>query len=119
MHVRRSPTARWTSAAATAESTPPESAQSASPAEPVAGAWACTRSRISATVPSMKFAGVQVGLAPAIPRTKLRRTSRPRGVWTTSGWNWMPYRWRGGGGGAGEGGGGGGGGGREGRRRGG
>ena len=28
------------------------------------------------------------------PVTKLRRTSRPRGVWTTSGWNWMPYRFR-------------------------
>ncbi len=28
----------------------------------------------------MKLAGVQVACAPAIPRTKLRRTSRPRGV---------------------------------------
>ena len=26
--------------------------------------------------------------------TKLRRMSLPRGVWTTSGWNWMPYRLR-------------------------
>jgi hypothetical protein len=42
----------------------------------------------------MKLAGVHVGLAPAIPTTKLRSTSRPRGVWTTSGWNWMPYRLR-------------------------
>ena len=42
----------------------------------------------------MKLAGVQVGRAPAMPTTKLRRTSRPRGVWTTSGWNWMPYRLR-------------------------
>ena len=31
----------------------------------------------------------------AIPVTKLRRTSLPRGVWTTSGWNWMPYRFGG------------------------
>ena len=30
----------------------------------------------------------------AMPTTKLRSTSRPRGVWTTSGWNWMPYRFR-------------------------
>ena len=57
-------------------------------------ACASTRSRISATVDSMKLAGVQVGAAPAMPMTKLRRTSRPRGVWTTSGWNWIPYRLR-------------------------
>ena len=63
-----------------------------SPSEPVALARALTRSRIPATVCSMKLAGVQVGEAPAIPSTKLRRTSRPAGVWTTSGWNWMPYR---------------------------
>ena len=65
-----------------------------SPSEPVAAAWASTRSRISATVVSMKLAAVQVGATPAMPTTKLRRTSRPRGVWTTSGWNWMPYRLR-------------------------
>ena len=35
MQVSRSPTARWTSAAATAESTPPDSAQMTSPSEPV------------------------------------------------------------------------------------
>ncbi|MBP1705305.1 MAG: Bacterial Ig-like domain (group 3), partial [Chloroflexi bacterium] len=39
----------------------------------------------------MKLAGVHVGRAPAIPVTKLRRMSRPCGVWTTSGWNWIPY----------------------------
>ena len=65
-----------------------------SPSEPVALAWASTRSRMSATVVSMKLPAVQVGETPAIPTTKLRRTSRPRGVWTTSGWNWMPYRLR-------------------------
>ena len=64
------------------------------PSEPVAAAWASTRSRISATVCSMKLAGVHVGEAPAMPTTKLRRTSRPCGVWTTSGWNWIPYRFR-------------------------
>ena len=47
---------------------------------------------MSATVVSMKLAAVQVGAISAMPTTKLRRTSRPRGVWTTSGWNWMPYR---------------------------
>ena len=35
MQVSRSPTARWTSAAATAESTPPDSAQMTLPSEPV------------------------------------------------------------------------------------
>ena len=90
MQVSRSPTARWTSAAATAESTPPDSAQITSPSEPVAAAWRSTRSRMPATVVSMKLAAVQVGSMPAIPTTKLRSTSRPRGVWTTSGWNWMP-----------------------------
>ena len=65
-----------------------------SPSEPTSRAWASTRARISATVDSMKLAGVQVARAPAIPRTKLRRTSRPRGVWATSGWNWIPYRFR-------------------------
>ena len=57
MHVSRSPTARWTSAAATAESTPPDRAQMTFPSEPVATACRSTRSRISATVVSMKFAG--------------------------------------------------------------
>ena len=47
--------------------------------DPVSAAWASTRSRISATVDSMKFADVQAGSAPAMPRTKLRSTSRPRG----------------------------------------
>ena len=42
----------------------------------------------------MKFAAVHDGSTPAMPWTKLRRTSLPRGVCTTSGWNWMPYRLR-------------------------
>src|SRR3989304_299990 len=94
MQVSRSPTARWTSAAATAESTPPESAQMTLPSDPTSRACASTRSRISATGDSMKVAGVHVARAPAIPTTKLRRTSRPRGVWATWGWNWIPYRFR-------------------------
>ncbi len=64
MQVSRSPTARWTSAAATAESTPPDSAQMTSPSEPVSRAWASTRSRMSATVVSMKLPAVQVGATP-------------------------------------------------------
>ena len=62
------------------------------PSPPVS--WACvsTRERISLTVDSMKLAGVHVGRAPAMPRTKFRRMSRPCGVWTTSGWNWIAYR---------------------------
>ena len=62
-----------------------------SPSESVARACPSTRARISATVDSMKLAGVQVARAPAIPITKLRRMSRPRGVWPTSGWNWIAY----------------------------
>ena len=86
MQVSWSPMARCTSVAATAESTPPDSAQMTCPSP--------TRSRISATLLSMKFGGVQVWRAPAISTTKLRSTSRPIGVCTTSGWNWMPYRLR-------------------------
>ena len=34
--------------------------------------------------------GVQVPSLRQIPLTKFRRMSLPRGVWTTSGWNWSP-----------------------------
>ena len=94
MQVSRSPTARWTRLAATAESTPPDSAQITRPSPPDSRTWASTRDRISSTVDSMKLAAVQVGRAPATPITKLRSTSRPRGVCPTSGWNWIPYRRR-------------------------
>ena len=60
------------------------------PSEPVAAAWASTRTRMAATVEAMKSLVVQVARAPAMPKTKLRRMARPAGVWTTSGWNWMP-----------------------------
>ena len=79
MHVSRSPTARWTSAAATAESTPPDRAQMTLPSVPAARAWASTRSRISLTVESMKLLGVHVWVMPAMPTTKLRSTWRPAG----------------------------------------
>ena len=86
MQVSRSPTARWTSAAATAESTPPDSAQMTSPSD---------RSRPRARRPargsrrrsgSMKLAGVQVGAAPAMPDDEVAQDvparaacGRPRG----------------------------------------
>ena len=71
--IRRSPTARWTSVAATAESTPPERAHRTMPSVPAARLCSSTRRRISSTVEAMKPAGVQLGRAPAMPRTKLRR----------------------------------------------
>src|SRR4030067_82105 len=66
MHVSRSPTARCTSAAATAESTPPERAQMTLPSDPVPRACASTRALIAATVDSMKLAGVHVARARAL-----------------------------------------------------
>ncbi len=78
--LSRSPRARCTSVAATAESTPPDNAQIARPRSPaVARTWA--------TVASMKCRGVQSALAPQMPNTKLRRMLVPCCVWCTSGWN--------------------------------
>jgi len=75
--------ARCTSAAATAESTPPESPQIARWAGP-------TSSRMRRTSCSMKWPGVQSGVQPQISNRKLWRISLPRGVWATSGWNSTP-----------------------------
>ena len=77
--VSWSPTALVTSAAATAESTPPESAQStfSSP----------TCARIAATWSSMIEVLVQVGGICATWCKKLASRSWPRSVWATSGWN--------------------------------
>ena len=69
--VSRSPIARWTSAAATAESTPPDSPQIARPSP--------TCSRIAATVSSMIEAIVQPGAMPATSCRKRRSTSWPCG----------------------------------------
>ncbi len=84
--IRRSPTARWTSVAATAESTPPESAQRTLPSVPVARLCSSTRRRISSTVEAMKLAGVQVWRAPAMlddevaqDLAAVRACGRPRG----------------------------------------
>ena len=38
----------------------------------------------------MNDPGVQDGWQRQTPKRKLRKTSRPLGVCTTSGWNWMP-----------------------------
>ncbi len=72
----------WTSVAATAESTPPLRAHSTLPAP--------TRARMSLTAISMNDDGSQVPAQPQTSMRKLRRMSRPSGVCTTSGWNWMP-----------------------------
>ncbi len=82
--VSRSPSARWTISAATDESTPPDRPQIARPSP--------TCSRISATCSSMIDAGDQSPSQPQTSKRKLLRMSVPCGVWTTSGWNWMPYR---------------------------
>ena len=81
-HVSWSPTARWTRVAATAESTPPDSAQITRPAP----TWA----RMLSVASAMKEPGVQDGVHWQTVNRKLRSTSRPLGVCTTSGWNWMP-----------------------------
>ena len=75
--------ARCTRVAATALSTPPLSPQMTCPSGP-------TVSWIWATVSSMKWPGVQSPAQPQMPRTKFPRMRLPRGVCTTSGWNWMP-----------------------------
>src|SRR5207248_1827885 len=81
-HVSWSPTARCTSVAATAESTPPERAQMTRPPP--------TCARMLSVASAMNEPGVHVGVHLQTPKRKLRSTSRPLGVWTTSGWNWMP-----------------------------
>ena len=82
MQVRRSPIARCTSAAVTAESTPPERAQMT--------CLAPTSCRTRGTQASTKLSIVQSGRAPATRSTKLRRISLPSTVCVTSGWNWTP-----------------------------
>ncbi len=74
--------ARCTSAAATEESTPPESAQITRPSP--------TRSRTRRIASSTKPAMVQLPAQPHMPSAKLRSSWSPPSVWTTSGWNWTP-----------------------------
>ena len=78
----RSPIARWTSSAATLESTPPESPQIARPSP----TWARIRSICS----SITDAGLHERSQPQTSSRKFVSTCWPYGVWTTSGWNWIP-----------------------------
>src|SRR6059058_1730569 len=80
--VSWSPSARWTRVAATAESTPPDSAQITRPAP--------TRARMLSVASAIKEPAVHDGVQWQTPNRKLRSTSRPLGVCTTSGWNWVP-----------------------------
>ena len=73
---------RCTSAAATAESTPPERPQRASPSP--------TWLRIASTVSTTTFAVVQLGRMPAMSCRNRRSTSWPCGECTTSGWYYTP-----------------------------
>ncbi len=81
-HVSRAPIARFTMSAATAESTPPESAQITLPFGPTCS---LTRSVASST----NERAFQSRRQPVRSR-KLARTLAPSSVWTTSGWNSMP-----------------------------
>ena len=68
-HVSWSPTALWTSSAATLESTPPESAQMTFPSP----TWA----RIAATCSSMMFAGLHVRAQPQMSSRNVVSTCWP------------------------------------------
>ncbi len=78
--VSWSPIARWISAAATEESTPPD--------RPRITCSAPTCSRMRMTDSSTKFGIVQSGFAPHSSSTKRRNIAGPCLVWVTSGWNW-------------------------------
>ena len=82
--VSRSPMARCTMAAATAESTPPERAQIARPS-PI---WA----RMASTCSSTMLSIVQVGRQPAISSRKCSSTRCPCSVCSTSGCHWTPAK---------------------------
>ena len=81
--VSWSPIALCTRAAATAESTPPLSAHNTR-SEP-------TWSRTAATCCSMIDTWVHPGAHPHTSIRKWSKSSLPRSVWTTSGWNCTPY----------------------------
>ena len=81
-HVSRSPIALWISAAATDESTPPDS--------PQITRLSPTRSRIRSASISANSLIRQLPSHPQISYTKFRRMSVPCGVCVTSGWNCTP-----------------------------
>ena len=82
MAVIRLPMARWRRAAVTVESTPPESPHTTRPS--------LTVSRMFFTDSSMNPAMVHPPEHLAMLKRKFLRISLPRGVCTTSGWNWTP-----------------------------
>ena len=49
-----------------------------------------TFARTDAMASSANEPGVQVGASPATSKRNAPKMSAPRGVWTTSGWNWIP-----------------------------
>ena len=79
--VSWSPIARWTSSAATDESTPPESPQITRPSP----TWARIRAICSSTID----AALQLRSAPQMSSRKVVRICWPNGVCATSGWNWI------------------------------
>ena len=81
-HVSWSPIARCTSSAATDESTPPERPQMTFPPP--------TCARIAAICSSMIDAALHERSQPQMSSRNVVRICWPYGVWTTSGWNWMP-----------------------------
>ena len=83
MQVSCLPIARATSVAATAESTPPDSAHS-TPASP-------TCARIFSIASSTQESIRHVGAIPAIVCRKFCRIAVPASVCTTSGWNSVAY----------------------------
>ena len=85
--VSRSPIARCTTAAATAESTPPDSPQMARPESPI-----CSRMRSICS--STMFTIVQVGRQPAICSRKCSSTFWPCSVCSTSGCHCTPAKRR-------------------------
>lgn len=84
MPRNRSPTARWTSSAATAESTPPDTA-------PITRASGPTRSRTRCTSVSSTCSVVQRHATPQTVSAKWRSIRTPPFVCVTSGWNCSPY----------------------------
>ena len=80
--VNWGPMARWTSAAATAESTPPDNPQMAR-SDP-------TRSRMAFTEDSTTEVIVQSPGQAQTSCTNREMSACPQGVWWTSGWNCTP-----------------------------
>ena len=87
MQCSWSPIARCTSAAATDESTPPESPQTACPSP------TCCADRRDRLVDERRPSSRSAGSRRCRARS-CSSSSPPPSVWTTSGWNWMPQSGR-------------------------